>query len=619
MRTGHWVWTFSPDFNSGASGSGLQRILFSIDDGADSTLQVYEDLLFLTGNGTTRFIGSMSFTSSSSCTVELECATGDVTLSGFTTGNGVHSGTAWTWDDGTLYVGQNDDGSLAFTGSYSDVEDFNTAVTGTSASTQPGLVAAAVAPVTIASRADGVVLDLSSDQPPSELPESPSHMRTGRWRFTFTPDSDSNFTLSDYKDLFGFGGEPDALTIQGTGVSQANLQVWVSNSPILTAGISYSSAQPVTVEVDPSVGTLTVSGATTGNGTIGSTPWSWPTGTFGIGNTAGNNVFDGTFSDVFGFTDPQLGGLTAAAVGTLTVEGSSASTLDELTVTGTGVNDTEGQVIAQAEPLVADGAGAIGYGGAGAATLPGLETSAAGAMEITGTCAADMAGLECSATAVAVTADVDITMDGLVGTGVGVVNVSAGDVELTLAGLDAAGVGTLEMTGAAAIELPGLLAGSIGDSGMLTIPTGGQFVSSGGTLQRTAVLYGSPDAGAFVPPAHGTLAQTYPIIQHAGAPPAGAFVSHRSNWPAGLPVGPASAVMPVLVLSAVAPLSISGSAAMVLELLNVSAGSSGGVVTGAANMTIELTCAAFGGATLLTDRAGLPLTDRSGVQLTSRS
>jgi hypothetical protein len=470
MRTGHWVWTFDPDFNSGASGSGLQRILFSIDDGADSTLQVYEDLLFLTGNGTTRFIGSMSFTSSSSCTVELECATGDVTLSGFTTGNGVHSGTAWTWDDGTLYVGQNDDGSLAFTGSFSDVEDFNTAVTGTSASTQPGLTSAASG--------------------------------------TLTVDSTS------------------------------------------------AAAQP---------------------------------------------------------------GLTASAVGTLTVEGTSAITLDELTVTGTGVNDTEGQVIAQAEPLVADGAGAIGYGGAGAATLPGLETSAAGAMEITGTCAADMAGLECSATAVAVTADVDITMDGLVGTGVGVVNVSAGDVELTLAGLDAAGVGTLEMTGAAAIELPGLLAGSIGDSGMLTIPTGGQFVSSGGTLQRTAVLYGSPDAGAFVPPAHGTLAQTYPIIQHAGAPPAGAFVSHRSNWPAGLPVGPASAVMPVLVLSAVAPLSISGSAAMVLELLNVSAGSSGGVVTGAANMTIELTCAAFGGATLLTDRAGLPLTDRSGVQLTSRS
>jgi hypothetical protein len=154
-----------------------------------------------------------------------------------------------------------------------------------------------------------VVLDLSTHQPPTTIPagEWPAQMRTGHWRFTWTPNFASNAVPVDMRPnviLFQFGGTEntnDAIWLEKQGT---NCKAWVTtDSGVLLAitSLVFSAGQPISYELDLAQGRWTVSGATAGNGTLSNGgPFSWPNATLFVGRSPGGlfERFMGTFSNV---------------------------------------------------------------------------------------------------------------------------------------------------------------------------------------------------------------------------------------------------------------------------------------------------------------------------------
>jgi hypothetical protein len=156
-----------------------------------------------------------------------------------------------------------------------------------------------------------VILDLSAAPPPSSFPVGswPSQqMRTGKWRFSWTPTFPSNaLPVADnsYIVLFQFGGSvsaPEAVWLERQGdVCKAWITSTSSQATLDIRPLVFSAGQTITYEIDAGRGLWTVSGASSGDGTYQwNTGFGWPDGTLWVGrsNEPGVGLFSGDFSNV---------------------------------------------------------------------------------------------------------------------------------------------------------------------------------------------------------------------------------------------------------------------------------------------------------------------------------
>ena len=113
-----------------------------------------------------------------------------------------------------------------------------------------------------------------------------------------------NFPLTELNlwTLFSVGTGAAALTsdelfLKGTAIG-AELQVNLQGVGVLTTPLTYPEGADLLFAFDNLAGTITIAGATTGNGVFNLTPWTWRTGVFAPGRrlfAAVNNGF-GIFS-----------------------------------------------------------------------------------------------------------------------------------------------------------------------------------------------------------------------------------------------------------------------------------------------------------------------------------
>lgn len=145
MRTGRWKWTFTSNVASTVNTSDGAAYL-SLWDFGGTTEMWHERSGFLrvVGTGIDRYI-PCTFGASQAITVELNCPTGDIVISGATTGNGTSAGSPFSFDEvSTLYIGQYRDGTGLFAGTFGDVEDFAaTPITGVASATMTAPTVAA--------------------------------------------------------------------------------------------------------------------------------------------------------------------------------------------------------------------------------------------------------------------------------------------------------------------------------------------------------------------------------------------------------------------------------------------------------------------------------------------
>jgi hypothetical protein len=141
----------------------------------------------------------------------------------------------------------------------------------------------------------GFVAGLTVAATPS-LSTTPTFMRTGRWRFSFTQRVGASTVGASY--LFEVGAAGNRMSVNN---DLGAIFLEASGGFVSSATISAPQGQAVTVDVDWVNSLMTVTGATTGNGAYAISPASsWPSGTLGIGQDSGASIapFDGTISSV---------------------------------------------------------------------------------------------------------------------------------------------------------------------------------------------------------------------------------------------------------------------------------------------------------------------------------
>ncbi|AKF06089.1 hypothetical protein [Sandaracinus amylolyticus] len=122
--------------------------------------------------------------------------------------------------------------------------------------------------------------------------EYPASFLTDGFEMTVRPDGSSSEIVATSSNIaLAAIGSTTYLLFQ---ISAGNLRpiMVVNNVARITgANITFSRGQAVTVALRPSAGTLTVAGATTGNGLNTGTGEAWPSGTLDIGRTSvGGNL-----------------------------------------------------------------------------------------------------------------------------------------------------------------------------------------------------------------------------------------------------------------------------------------------------------------------------------------
>lgn len=100
-----------------------------------------------------------------------------------------------------------------------------------------------------------------------------TYLASGSYYVEWTPYC-SSAQVNVVTDLLSFGSASDRLSVTNTDAPNV-----VVGGVTVVAGsaITWSSDQTIRFTVRPAAGTLTVSGASTGNGTATGTPWTWPT------------------------------------------------------------------------------------------------------------------------------------------------------------------------------------------------------------------------------------------------------------------------------------------------------------------------------------------------------
>lgn len=100
-----------------------------------------------------------------------------------------------------------------------------------------------------------------------------TRLATANYQFEYVPENASAATAA-VGDLLSFGGSTDRIAISNA-----------DSIHVLVGGVTYAASSVLTwdrdsvltITVRPVTGVCTVSGALTGNGNFGSTPWAWPT------------------------------------------------------------------------------------------------------------------------------------------------------------------------------------------------------------------------------------------------------------------------------------------------------------------------------------------------------
>jgi hypothetical protein len=112
-------------------------------------------------------------------------------------------------------------------------------------------------------------------------------LATSAYSFEWRPAWDSG-GLNAIAEFLSFGGASDRFAINNT--DQILITVGgVAN--ITTSAITWSRDQVIKLSCNPVAGSVTIAGASSGNGTYTGTPWTWPTGvTLRVGGRVGSTA-----------------------------------------------------------------------------------------------------------------------------------------------------------------------------------------------------------------------------------------------------------------------------------------------------------------------------------------
>lgn len=130
----------------------------------------------------------------------------------------------------------------------------------------------------------GVAATGGEDQLTYASGQWPTRLATGRWMAAIRPCGSSS-ELNITTVLYSFGGANDELLLLNTD----QIRVVAGGVNMVTTGVLTwnKNTSRILIYLDPVAGTVTISGALTGNGTTVGAAWSWPTAvTLGVGRRA---------------------------------------------------------------------------------------------------------------------------------------------------------------------------------------------------------------------------------------------------------------------------------------------------------------------------------------------
>lgn len=346
---------------------------------------------------------------------------------------------------------------------------------------------------------------------------SPSYlsiMQGGKWQVTFTLTHSSAAATGslEWVPVIGFDdGNNGALYFHNATLACSRSS---DGADMVTAALTWSAGATLVVTVDVPLGQMTISGATTGNGTYTGSTWAWTGTNVYYGRDAGSGVINGTMGGVTDFATGSTG--TTSGSGTLT---GTLTGRGELTGTASGSGSVTGTLTGTAstpkasqrplmQPLAARGLAAamlipapapVLYGQgllkAERATVAAATGTAQGSGAATGTITAT--GALSGSTAGTGTATATATGRGALsgstagtgtasGTATGVGALSGSTTGTGTANGTAAGAGAL--TGAAGGT--GAATGTLAGAGALTGAAAGAGTATG-TLTGTGALTGT--------------------------------------------------------------------------------------------------------------------------------
>ena len=105
--------------------------------------------------------------------------------------------------------------------------------------------------------------------------------------------ANTDTTAGDAYWLYSFGGSSDGIYLNNTGGNVTVIVKVGGSTALQSSTITFSKHQQLTITVRPAAGSLTVSGATSGNGTVIGSSFSFPSSTLRVGGilSANNEAF----------------------------------------------------------------------------------------------------------------------------------------------------------------------------------------------------------------------------------------------------------------------------------------------------------------------------------------
>ncbi len=133
------------------------------------------------------------------------------------------------------------------------------------------------------------------------FPTTPALMQSGQWEVDIFPGWDPATSGPGDRVVFGFEGVGGSrlIIVQDTSTTAVVRLEQAFATLVVTGSLAFSVDQKLTLRMDSVAGTITVLGATTGNGTFTGTPWTFADGTLQIGNDlpASALFFEGRMSE----------------------------------------------------------------------------------------------------------------------------------------------------------------------------------------------------------------------------------------------------------------------------------------------------------------------------------
>jgi hypothetical protein len=142
-----------------------------------------------------------------------------------------------------------------------------------------------------------VTVLLSVPSIPQIFASTPAGMRTGKWKFTYTPSVAHTALNETFYYLVCSAVDGSAISIGGPVAHSGAAHLLVQGSTYATCidqNITFSASQAITITIDIPLQQVTIAGATTGDGVYSvSSAMSWAAGEIRVG--CDNAYFDGTY------------------------------------------------------------------------------------------------------------------------------------------------------------------------------------------------------------------------------------------------------------------------------------------------------------------------------------